>query len=386
MDRRSFLKTSSGVLVASGLLSRPATAASDTLKIGMLVPRSGPAGLYGPSSEACAELAVAQINAAGGIMGRKVEILFGDAGGTPSDTVQVAQRLWRREGVEILVGNHDSASREAVLAMLRGQLPYIYGAVTEGGYCEANLFNLATTPAQQLAPVIPYLAEVRGAKTYFLIGNDYIWPRRTNSAAKGFIEAAGGSVVGEEYYPFTVDNFDTALARIKDSGADAVLCTLVGGSSIAFNRAFASFGLDQQAIRLGTLFDEPTLEGIGAENTHDLYGTGGFFEALDTPAAMAFKKEYAAAFGADAPTLNMIGESPYEGLLAAKALVEAAGSTDVKDMAAASEGVSYDGPRGTVTLHGRFANADIYLAKAEGTAYGIVETFGNIGAGEACEA
>ncbi|PCH98688.1 MAG: hypothetical protein COB84_01525 [Rhodobacteraceae bacterium] len=215
MNRRDLFLSSISALVASHIVS-PAWAQSDPLKLGFLIPKSGPAGIFGPSSEACTTLAIEQINAEGGILGRKVEAFFGDAGGTPSDTVQAAQRLWRRDGVEALIGQHDSASREAVAAMLRGQLTYVYTPVNEGSYCHTNTYSLGETPQQQLAPVIPWLAEQRNVSKWYLIGNDYVWPRGTNAAAKNYITEAGGEVVGEEYHPFTVDNFDTSLTRIKE--------------------------------------------------------------------------------------------------------------------------------------------------------------------------
>ena len=384
MNRRDLFLSSISALVASHIVS-PAWAQSDPLKLGFLIPKSGPAGIFGPSSEACTTLAIEQINAEGGILGRKVEAFFGDAGGTPSDTVQAAQRLWRRDGVEALIGQHDSASREAVAAMLRGQLTYVYTPVNEGSYCHTNTYSLGETPQQQLAPVIPWLAEQRNVSKWYLIGNDYVWPRGTNAAAKNYITEAGGEVVGEEYHPFTVDNFDTSLTRIKESGADAVLITLVGGASVTFNRAFASFGLDKQAIRLGTLIEENTLAGIGAENSADVYSTAGYFDAIDTPAATAFKTAYVERFGADAPVLNTLGEGCYEAVMALRAMFSAAGSTDTTAVAAAAEGVSYSSPRGTTTLSQGFAASDIYLAKADGNAFKIVQNFSKVAAGNACK-
>lgn len=383
MDRRAFLSSTVAALAASQIAS-PSWARDKPLKLGFLIPKSGPAGIFGPSSETTTALALEEINASGGILGRPVEALFGDAGGAPSDTVQAAQRLWRRDGVQALIGQHDSASREAVAAMLRGQLTYVYTPVNEGGYCHPNTYSLGETPDQQLAPVIPWLAGKHDLKKWYLIGNDYVWPRGTNAAAKTYIADTGGEIVGEEYHPFTVDNFDTSLTRIRESGADAVLITLVGGASVTFNRAFASFGLDKQAIRLGTLIEENTLAGIGAGNSNGIYATAGYFDALDTPAAAAFRKTYYARFGADAPVLNTLGEGCYEGAMALRAMFEAAGSTETDAVAAAANGVSYTGPRGTTTLSDGFAASDIYLASANGAGFEIIQRFENVAPGNAC--
>ena len=96
------------------------------------------------------------------------------------------------------------------------------------------------------------------------------WPRDTNAIAKETIAKLGGEVVGEEYMPFTVDNFDSSLAKMKETGAELVIITLVGGASVSFNRAFASFGLSENVLRFGTLIDENTLMGIGAENSKNI--------------------------------------------------------------------------------------------------------------------
>jgi urea transport system substrate-binding protein len=383
MERRDFLKASliAGVSTA---LPRQVFAQSDTLKLGFLFPKSGPAAIFGPSSETIIKLGVSQINAAGGILGRQIEAFTGDAGGAPSDTVQAAQRMWRSNGIAALIGQHDSASRAAVIGSIHGQIPYIFTALSEGGFCQPGLYALGETPQQQLGPVIPYLAKTKGASKWYLIGNDYDWPRKSNDIAKPMIEASGGKIVGEEYLPFSVNNFDTTLSKIRDSGANAVFITLVGSASVGFNRAYASFGLDKQALRLGTLIEENTLAGIGAENSRNLFSSVGYFDALDTPGALAFRAPYYKTFGKDAPVLNTASEGLYEGLLFVKAVFGKAGSTDPKAFVAAAEGASYEGPRGQVTMKGRFVNSNVYLATAEGAAFKIIESFQNVAPGTVC--
>ena len=330
-------------------------------------------------------LAVDEINASGGILGRMVEPVFADVGGPPSDAIQAALKLWKGDKVDAFIGMHDSAVRGALVNLFKGQVPYIYTPNYEGGECSDGVYVLGETPAQQLEPVIPWIAENKGATKWYLIGNDYNWPRDTNAAAKKYIEASGGTVVGEEYLPFTVDNFDSNLAKIKESGANAVLITLVGGASVGFNRAFASFGLSDDVVRLGTLIDENTLAGIGAENSKNLFSSAGYFANVDTEPAKAFGAAYKAKFGDDAAVLNSLGESVYEGLFLLKALATKAGSLDVAALDEAAEGTTYDGPRGTATLKGRHTTKDIYLAEANGTDFAVIQTFGKVGAGDNCK-
>jgi len=370
-----------GVAAAACLSAAPATA---EIRIGVLVPDSGPAGLFGPSSRNSAQLAAEEINAGGGINGEEIELVFADAGVPPAQAAQAALRLWKGEGVQAFVGMHDSAVREALIGRFGGKVPYVYTPVYEGNSCAPGLYITGETPSQQLAPVIPYLAEHEGASKWYLIGHDYNWPRDTNALAKTYIAEAGGAVVGEEYVPFTVSEFDSSLQRIKESGADAVLITLVGGGSVGFNVSFAGFGLDQQALRLGTLIEENTLAGIGAGNANRLYASAGYFGSIDTPAAKDFAATYAKAFGADAAPLNDLGQSVYEGLMLLDALAEKAGSLDVAAMDAAAEGTQWTTPRGDNTLRGRHMAQTIYLADGSGGAFEIVTSFADVASSEAC--
>ncbi|MEC9310953.1 MAG: substrate-binding domain-containing protein [Pseudomonadota bacterium] len=373
------LFASAAVALALGTVS----AAAD-IKVGVLVPDSGPAGLFGPSTRNSATLAAEQINAGGGINGEAIELVFADVGVPPAEAAQAALRLWKGEGAQAFVGMHDSAVREALIGRFNGQVPYVYTPVYEGNSCAPGLYVTGETPSQQLAPVIPYLAENEGASKWYLIGHDYNWPRDTNALAKNYIAEAGGEVVGEEYVPFTVSEFDSSLQRIKESGADAILITLVGGGSVGFNVSFAGFGLDEQALRLGTLIEENTLAGIGAENADRLFSSSGYFASIDSDAAVSFAADYTAAFGADAPALNGLGQSAYEGLMLLAALANKAGSLDVAAMDAAAEGTTWSTPRGENTLTGRHMAQTIYLADGSGGTFDIVASFDKVASSEAC--
>ncbi|MEM9104378.1 MAG: substrate-binding domain-containing protein [Pseudomonadota bacterium] len=386
MKRRNFIKLaigSSALATLPGVLAGPAFSA-DPIRVGVLLPRSGPGGLFGPSCENATNLAVTEINESGGILGRMVEPVFADAGGPPADATQAALKLWKGDQVDAFVGMHDSAVRGALTNLFKGEVPYIYTPVYEGGECSSGTYVLGETPAQQLAPVVPWMAENKGASKWYLIGNDYNWPRDTNAAAKGYIEASGGTVVGEEYLPFTADNFDSNLAKIKSSGADTVLITLVGGASVGFNRAFASFGLSDSVTRLGTLIEENTLAGIGAENSKNLFSSAGYFGSIDTPAAKAFAEKYHSTFGEEAAALNTLGESCYEGMKLLQALATKADSLDVAAFEGAADGTSYEGPRGVATMSDRHVSRDVYLAEADGASFKVIETFKEIGAGDNC--
>jgi urea transport system substrate-binding protein len=365
----------------AGLMTGTALA---EVRIGVLVPDSGPAGLFGPSSRQAAELAAQDINAAGGINGEPVELLFADVGVPPAQAVQAVQRLWRSEGVQGFVGMHDSAVRAAITGQLRGQVPYVYTAVYEGGECAPGTYVTGETPAQQLAPVIPWLAANEGARSWYLIGNDYNWPRDTNAAAQDIIAASGGTVVGEEYVPLGSSDFDASLGRIRASGADAVLVTLVGGDSVGFNIAYAAFGLDQQALRLGTLIEENTLAGIGAANADRLFASMGFFSSIDSDAARGFVERVGTTFAANAAQPNGMGQSVYDGLMLMAALGNAAGSLDAAAVSAAADGTGFTSPRGAAVLDGNHVAQTIFLANGSSGAFDVVASFETVPHGVSC--
>jgi ABC-type branched-subunit amino acid transport system substrate-binding protein len=370
----------------AGAATGPAARAAAPLKVAVMIPMSGPAALFGPSSKNCALMAADALNAAGGVLGRRVELMFGDAGVAPAEAAQTALRLWRGEGAEAVVGMHDSAVRDALVQLFDAHVPYVYTPVYEGGECAPGTYMTGETPEQQLRPVIPWLKATRKAGSWYLIGNDYVWPRKTNAVARGYIRQAGARVVGEEYVPFGVDNFDANLARIRGSGADAVLVTLVGGASVGFNKAFASFGLSDRALRLGTLIEENTLAGIGLADARNLYSSAGYFANLDTPRARAFAAAYATRFGAHAPLLNGLAESVYEGFLLLAAVAARAGSLQVARMDPASEGAHYVGPRGPVTMHARHVQQNIYVADVGAAGFRVVKTFDAVASGQTCKA
>ena len=265
LTRRTLLGATAGGVAFGALpgLIRPA-AAADEFKIGLFIALSGPASLFGPTQKASAELATEEINKAGGILGRQIKLIPTDAGGPPANSTKSAVRLILKEKLDMLVGSHDSATREALVATIKGKVPYIYTPVYEGGECAFNTYVIADTPEQQIRPSVAFMMKDRGAKSVYLIGDDYVWPRKCNEQAKKYIADNGGKVVAEEYVPFGAPNkFEEIVTRIKSAKPDMVLITLVGADNVNFNRTFAGFGLDKYIARLSLLLEENTLLGIG---------------------------------------------------------------------------------------------------------------------------
>ena len=365
-------------------LIRPAAAAAD-FKIGLFIALSGPASLFGPTQKASAELATEEINKAGGILGRQIKLIPTDAGGPPAESTKSAIRLMLEENVDMFVGSHDSATREALVATIRGKVPYIYTPVYEGGECAFNTYVIADTPEQQIRPSVAYMMKDRGAKSVYLIGDDYVWPRKCNEHARKYIAENGGNVVAEEYVPFGAPNkFEEIVTRIKSAKPYMVLITLVGADNVNFNRTFAGFGLDKDIGRLSLLLEENTLLGIGADASNNLFSCMSYFANAPGEANKKFKAAYFAKFGDKAPQLGLIGVDCYGGIYCAHALATKAGGTDAKKCMAASEGLTFPTAAGPVTMRGRHVDKTMYLASCKGTEFDIIKTFEDVKSGDEC--
>ena len=383
--RRQFLI---GGAAAAGLAMVPGRAprAAGEFKIGMFYAIAGPAaGLFGPTQKACAELAADEINAKGGILGRKVTLHFANGDGPVAEATKSAVRLMLEEKVDFFLGSHNSAVREALVGTIKAKVPYVYTPIYEGGECGANTYVLADTPQQQMETALPWIAKKSGAKTVYFIGNDYVWPQITNKHAKRIIEAAGGKVIGEEYVPLGAPNkFEEAVTRIKGAKPEFVLITLVGADNVNFNRTFAGFGLDKDITRLSSLLEENTLAGIGAESSKGLYGCMSYYANIDTPENHAFKAAYKAKYGDKAPVLSLLGADCYAGVKFIEAVVTKAKGTQAAKVAAAANGLTFDTPTGRMTMRHRHVDKNMFLAECRGTEFQVVETFRNVKSGQTC--
>lgn len=284
------------------------------MKIGLLLPRDGPAGLWSPSTEASALLAVAEINARGGIRGRPIDLVLGDAGGTVAEAAEAADDLIALDEVDLLVGMHPSDMREAVTAAVRGRRPYLYTPQYEGGRIEAGVTATGVTAAELLRPGLHWLAEQRGARRFFIVGNDYVWPQVSSAVARALIRDGGGLLAGQTFLPYGARDYDPVFAAIRRTRADVVILLLLGQEAIVFSREFAAAGLDRRHLRFALATDETVLYGIGAEASAGLYITATYLATLRSAGNDGFLERYHGSFGAHAPTPNSFCQSCYDAL------------------------------------------------------------------------
>ena len=342
------------------------------LTIALVIPLSGSAGVFGPSCELSARLAVAELNDAGGVLGHSVRLLPVDGGRAPELVAAEVEALVSLGAVDAVVGWHISAVRRALVPKISGRIPYIYTAQYEGGERAPGVFVTGETPARQLLPAMRLLAESHAVRRWFVVGNDYVWPRVTARAALRYARACGGRVCGQEFVALGTQDYSAVLRAIDRSSADVVLMLLIGADAVHFNRAYAANGLHQRALRLSTHMDENMLMATGADATENLWATAGYFETLATAESLEFNGRYAARFGTHAPVLSSLGESCYEGVRLLAAMAERARSLDVRTLMHAGRTAAYEGPRGAVSLQGNHLEQPIYLARADAFDFDIV--------------
>lgn len=346
----------------------------DVVDVAFVVPRSGPAGIFGPSCESCATLAVEEINGSGGVLGREVRLHVVDGGRSPRAVAAEVDGLITAGRVQAVTGWHISAVRQAVAPHTRGRVPYVYTPLYEGGERTPGVFLTGETPGSQVLPALRWMARELSIRSWCIVGDDYVWPRASARTAHRYAEQCGSEIRDEVFVALGTEEFGPALRRVERSRAQGVLMFLVGTDAVRFNRAFTEMRLDDVMIRFSPLMDENMLLGTGAANTRGLYAAAGFFEVLPTREGLDFGLRYNRRFGINAPTLNAPGESCYEGLTLLARLAARARSIELPRMCDAAEAsdVTYEGPRGVVSLRRNHLAQRVYLARASGLEFDVI--------------
>ena len=344
----------------------------DALSAGLFIPTSGAAGIWGPSCRACAEIAADEINSTGGINGRTVNLKFVDAGAGPSDVADLAEDMFLNGEIDAIVGMHTSDVRQALVETVGSKLPYIYTPLYEGGEATPGVFCIGETPAMQLLPALHGLAGRYGLQRWYLVGNDYVWPRASHAVFRAGLAERGAIVCGERYLAFGTRKFDRLLEDIVASRADAVLVSLVGDDTIGFNRAFGRSGLAGRVVRLSCAIEENVLLAIGGRYSDGLFAVSGYFAGVRSARNDSFRERYHTRHGTRAPQLNAIGQSIYEGMHFLKKLSLACETTDWRQT---GHSFALSGVRDAVYSTRNGASSSIFLAQAQGHNLQIVDHY-----------
>lgn len=352
MNRRDVFKTGGSILILGATAGVPAVAlAQETVKLGLLHSLSGTIAIAEASLVDAEKLAIEEINASGGVMGRKIEAVVEDGASENAVFAEKARKLLERDKVAAIVGCYTSASRKAILpALSRAKGLLYYPTYYEGQEQDQHVFYPSQEATQSVIAAVEWMAREKG-KNFFLVGSDYIYPRTCNKIAKPTIVKAGGKVLGEEYAPLGHTEFSSIINKIKAAKPDCIYSTVVGGSNVAFYKQMRAAGLDgSKQVLLSTVVSENEIEGIGKDNAEGYYACMGYFQSIKSPANEKFVKAFKAKYGQE----RVIGdpmEVAYNSVYLWKLAVEKAKSFDVDKVIAASSGLELEAPEGTVKIH-----------------------------------
>jgi branched-chain amino acid transport system substrate-binding protein len=377
---------STGLLLAASVTAISMTAfAADPIKIGVPVGLSGANSVVAPSVVQSAQLAVEEINAKGGVLGRQLVLEVADDASGAAGAQKAFDSLISQKKVDVLISMETSAARNAALPIVaRGKTPYIYTSFYEGKSCSPYMFVNAWVPEQQVPPIVDFFAKQKAAKTYFLIGSDYAFGRGMLAFTKSYIEKIGGKVVGEEYLPMDGSDWTSIVSKLKSAAPDALITSTAGGApNVTLTKQLRAAGVKLPYGNLAV--DEGTAKSMGTE-AEGIYLSASYVTGIDSPANKAFLAAMAKKFGADLKTPNDLSVPEYEAVYAYKAAVEKAGSTESSAVLKALGAVSVQGPRGTIAMSKQHhAPLSMYLGQVQGDgSVKVIQSFPSVDPGEQC--
>jgi len=371
LNRRSFIKAGGalvGALLAAGMLTTHAIAADfptakvnttglavtdTTVKVGILHSATGTMAISETGSIQAEKLAIEQINAMGGILGRKIEIIQEDGASDWPTFAEKSKKLLVKDKVAAVMGCWTSASRKAALPVFEKENGLLfYPTFYEGLEQSKNVFYTGQEATQQILAGLDWIAKEKKAKTFYLIGSDYIWPRTSMKIARKHIETKlGGKVVGEEYIALGDTQFGSVINKIKLKKPDVIYAAVVGGSNVAWFKQLNAAGLNSSKQTMLTIsVTEDEVLGIGGENLAGFYSAMKYFQSQDNPENKKFVEAFKKKWGPNS-VIGDVTQAAYLGPWLYKAAVERAGSFDVDKVQAALPGYTFkDAPEGPVTV------------------------------------
>jgi len=330
----------------------------DTVTVGQLHSITGTMAISETGSVEAERLAIKQINDMGGVLGRKIEIIQEDGASDWPTFAEKSKKLIIQDKVACVFGCWTSASRKAVLPIFEKENNMLYyPTFYEGLEASKNVVYTGQEATQQIIFGLDWAYENLGARTFYLIGSDYIWPRTSMKIARNHIERVlkkkdpKCKVVGEEYYPLGHTNFRSLINKVKLKKPDLMFTAVVGGSNVAWYKQLKAAGVTSSKYNMLTISTtEDELLGIGGENAEGFYTSMKYFQSLDIPENIEFVKAFKEMWGEDS-VIGDVTQAAYLGPWIWKAAVEKAGSFDIDKIHAAHPGIELKAPEGYVRVH-----------------------------------
>ena len=376
LTRRDAMKGLTAVGVGAGLTTAMSiwseALGNDEIAVASLLDATGPINIYGRPMIDATAFAVDNINASGGVLSKKLRLIQLDTQSDNDVYAQYALQVILRNRVAVLTGGITSASREAMRPVVdKYREVFFYPEEYEGGVCDKYVFCTGATPAQQLSLLVPWSIETYG-KTFYTLAADYNYGHVSAYWVRKYLTQAGGGLVGEEFIPLDVVDFDSVIQRVEQKEPAVVMSLLVGGNHIAFYRQFAAAGLKGKIAVVSATFglgnEQVVLDPKEAEGIAVIYP---YFQEIDTPVNKAWVKAWHKRFGADYTYITDSAESTWNCWHLWATGVNKAGSLDTgKVIAALESGITFEAPEGRIRLDPQTHHVvhNMHLAKVNGQA------------------
>jgi urea transport system substrate-binding protein len=337
-------------LLAATMLTHALPAQADgTVKVGVLQSLSGTMAISEVPLQDAELLAIDQINAAGGVLGKTIVPVSEDGASDPSTFAQKATKLIEQDKVVTVFGGWTSSSRKAMLPVFQRLHNLLWYPVQfEGNECSPNIMYSGAQPNQQALPALTW-AEQKGYKKIFLLGSDYVYPRTANLILKKHIAHDGLTLSGEEYVPLGGTDFSSIIAEIQQSKPDIIINTLNGDSNVSFFKQMAAAGMTPDKLPVMSFsIAEPEAKAMGPSLLAGSYTSWNYFQSLPGATNAAFVAAYKAKFGADSVVDDPMVHG-YVDVYEWAAAVKAAGSFDPTKVRDAAVALGFeDSPLGQV--------------------------------------
>ncbi|TXL73180.1 ABC transporter substrate-binding protein [Vineibacter terrae] len=285
---------------SGGWLLRPKWAnAAGSIKMGIATDITGAIAASGNANWQVAQLAIEQINQAGGVAGKSIELYLEDTATDEKKAVGNVRKLIQEHKVNVVLGGITSSMRQAIKdpVVNRGRTLYIYPQLYEGQECTKHLYCTGPTPAQQCDELIPYIINKLGKKRFALPSANYVWPQLLNKYARKVIQANGGEVVFEEYYPLDQPEYSATIGKIRDGKVDCVFNTVIPPGLQPFVKQLYESGFQRNGGVLSCVYyDENLLNYHPAHEMEGLYSCLDYFQSVDDPFSKKLQEAYSKKF------------------------------------------------------------------------------------------
>jgi len=355
------------------------------IKVGVITDQTGPLSFIGIANANVARMVIDEINAGGGLLGRRLDLVLEDSATTDSVAAAKAAKLVQQDRVDVIFGGIYSSTRQAIKgpAVVEGKTLYIYPEQYEGQECDPLIFCTGPVPAQQVEPLIPWLMQQTDARKFYLPSADYIWPRVMNRKVREVVTANGGSIVGEEYFPLDHTDYRGTVDRIMSGGAQVVFNTTVPPGLAPFLEQLHDAGFTRRGGRIVcTYFEENFVSLLPAEHVEGIYSCLDYYQTISDPFSKELLKRYDALYPGGAKfTAGSACSGLYRGLKLWAAAVKEAGSLEQEAVIEALDHARIaEGPGGAAEMvpGQHHVRMNMYIAQAQNGRFKVIKDLGVI--------